>query len=286
MIMKNKIKKFIKKRMQRKVPVSFPIMFGSLLKGKTAFITGGNSGIGLEIAKAFLRNGASVIISGSNEKKLKKAYKILTDIDSVDTSQKIETFKLDLLKVEEINEKVNPFLENKHIDILVNSAGILKDTQMGGTKIEEFEDCIKVNLEAIYFISQTFTDYFIKNKIEGNILNITSSSALRPAINPYVLSKQGLKALTEGMAKKFIKYGIVVNGLAPGPTATNMLLDLKSDSDVDINLASNPSGRYVMPEEVANIAVILVSQLGRMIVGDTIYITGGAGNITFDDTSY
>lgn len=85
------------------------------------------------------------------------------------------------------------------------------------------------------------------------------------------------------MAKKFIKYGIVVNGLAPGPTATNMLLVNQND---DIKLIANPSGRFVMPEEVANIAVVLVSKLGRMIVGDTIYITGGAGNITLDDTSY
>ena len=280
----DKLKKIIKNKFSKKIPISYPVMYGSLLKGKTAFITGGNSGIGLEIAKAFLNNGASVIISGSDKVKLEKVYKnLINEFTKLDDSQNIEYFQIDLLNIKNIQEKINGFIENKRIDILVNSAGILEDTPIGETNIDKFEKCIKLNLEAIYFISQVFSNYFIKNNIKGNILNITSSSALRPAINPYVLSKQALKSLTEGMAKKFIKYGIVVNGLAPGPTATNMLLVNQND---DIKLIANPSGRFVMPEEVANIAVVLVSKLGRMIVGDTIYITGGAGNITFDDTSY
>ena len=231
-----------------------------------------------------MRNGASVIIIGSNKEKLENISKELSNEFIDDNSkQKVEFYQIDLMDIENIKNKLNEILNIKHIDILVNSAGILKDDSMGNTNINDFENCMKLNLEAIYFVSQVFTNYFIKNNIKGNILNITSSSALRPAINPYVLSKQALKSLTEGMAKKYIKYGIVVNGLAPGPTATSMLLEENTDN---INLSANPSGRFVMPEEVANIAVMLVSDLGRMIVGDTIYITGGAGTITLDDTNY
>ena len=85
------------------------------------------------------------------------------------------------------------------------------------------------------------------------------------------------------MAKKYIKHNIVVNGLAPGPTATPMLLKNETNN---FRLNNNPSGRYALPEEVANFAVILTSQMGRLIVGDIIYITGGAGVITYDDINY
>ena len=121
------------------------------------------------------------------------------------------------------------------------------------------------------------------NNIQGNILNIASSSSLRPGNSPYILSKWGVRSLTLGMAKTLIPYGIVVNGLAPGPTNTPMLF--KDDYD-GIELSSNPSGRYGTSEEVANLAVILVSSLGRLIVGDTLFMTGGAGVLTFDDVEY
>ena len=91
--------------------------------------------------------------------------------------------------------------------------------------------------------------------------------------------------MTVGLAKKLIKHGIVVNGIAPGPTATPMLVkDYNEDSD--ITLKSLPIERYILPEEIANMAVFLTSNLGKSIVGDIVYMTGGAGTITVDDISY
>ena len=121
------------------------------------------------------------------------------------------------------------------------------------------------------------------NSIQGNILNIASSSSLRPATTPYILSKWGIKGLTIGLAKILIKDGIVVNGLAPGPTATPML---HKDINDDLYIANNPSERFTTPDEIANMAVVLTSSMGRMIVGDTIYMTGGAGILTVDDIKY
>lgn len=123
----------------------------------------------------------------------------------------------------------------------------------------------------------------VENKIKGNILNITSSSSLRPAISPYIISKWGERSLTLGMAKKYLPYGIIVNGLAPGSTLTPML---NKAEDNDLYLDYSPSKRYAAPEEIANLATVLVSKMGRMIVGDTIYATGGAGIITYDDQIY
>lgn len=77
-------------------------------------------------------------------------------------------------------------------------------------------------------------------------------------------------------------YGIIVNGIAPGPTATRMIF---KESNTDIAF-KNPIGRCAMPEEIANMAVFLVSNMGRSIVGDIIYMTGGSGLITLDDVNY
>ncbi|MFR8619933.1 MAG: SDR family oxidoreductase, partial [Romboutsia timonensis] len=116
-----------------------------------------------------------------------------------------------------------------------------------------------------------------------NILIINSSSSLRPAITPYIVSKWGERSLTLGMAKKALQYGITVNGLAPGSTLTPML---EKGNKTDLSLDYSPIKRYIAPEEIGNMATFLVSDMGKTIIGDTIYMTGGAGVITYDDMQY
>ena len=142
---------------------------------------------------------------------------------------------------------------------------------------------LNTNLQGTAFMSRIVAKYMIANHIRGNILNIASSSSLRPANSAYTLSKWGIRGLTLGLAKTLIPHGIVVNGIAPGPTATPML---KTDADKDIGHDTLPGGRYALPEEIANMAVFLVSGMGRTIVGDIVYMTGGAGLITFEDMNY
>ncbi len=284
--LKSYLKRKLSKEVEKivKIPVEYPVLQGELLKKKTAFITGGNSGIGLEIAKAFVRNGSSVVIAARNEEKNKSAIKELKKLAS--KNQQIKSIQVDFLELEDSVQKIKNFLDTnkQNIHILVNCAGIGIGESIGTTKIEDYEKVLKVNLESTYFISQTFYEYMKNKNIKGNILNITSSSANRPANTPYCVSKWGEKGLTLGMAKKFIQDGIVVNAIAPGPTATSMLnINPKEDG---ISLPNNPSKRYCMPEEIANMAVILVSDLSRMVVGDTIYMTGGAAIITYDDVAY
>lgn len=86
-----------------------------------------------------------------------------------------------------------------------------------------------------------------------------------------------------GITKTLAKYGITVNGIAPGPTATPMMI---KDGQSNMWLERLPLGRYIMPEEIANMAVYLVSDMGRSIMGDMIYMTGGAGVLTYDDVKY
>ena len=86
-----------------------------------------------------------------------------------------------------------------------------------------------------------------------------------------------------GLAKTMIAHDIVVNGLAPGPTATPMLAREGID---DITRNASPNARFSLPEEVANLSVILVSEMGRTVVGDIVYATGGCGVLTLDDVGY
>lgn len=174
-------------------------------------------------------------------------------------------------------------LTGKEIDILVNCAGV-QGGAFGYESEELYDNAINTNLKGTYFLSQVVARYMKDMHIKGNILNIASSSSLRPAATSYTISKWGIRGLTLGMAKILAPYGIVVNGLAPGPTATPMLR--KNSSEDNLYRAESPIGRFATSEEIANMAVILVSDMSRTIVGDIIYMTGGGGLTTFDDISY
>lgn len=279
-----KIKNEISEKLKKKTPIFIPVVEGHYLDNRTAIITGGTSGIGYSIAKAFLKNGANVIILGRNESKLENTLEKLKKI----SNNKVYAFVFDISNIENMEKTFNDILKKingEKIDILINNAGVISNNGFGRTDFEDYNKVLNTNLRGTYFLSQVFSNYMIKNKIEGNILNIASSSSLRPVINPYSLSKWGIRGLTVGLAKKLINYGIIVNGIAPGPTATPMLIkDYNEDSD--ITLKTLPIKRYILPEEIANMAVFLTSNLGKSIVGDIVYMTGGAGTITVDDISY
>ena len=252
------------------------------LKGRCALVTGGTSGIGFSIAKSFLDAGASVIITGRNTERIKAA------IEQLNEKGKVYGIALDNTKVSEFDGKLSGILSIiqkdgiQCIDILVNNAGVNFKGMPNATE-DEYDKVMDTNLKGAFFLSQLFGKYFIKNNIKGNILNIASASSLRPADSAYTLSKWGLRGLTLGLAKSLGHNGITVNGIAPGPTATPMMI--KGDNP-NMVLERIPLGRYIMPDEIANMAVFLVSEMGRSIMGDIIYMTGGAGLLTYDDVKY
>ena len=119
----------------------------------------------------------------------------------------------------------------------------------------------------------------IKNHIEGHILNVGSASCAKPGWTPYEISKNGVKALTLGFADKLIGNGIVVNSIAPGPVSTPLLG--KTDTS-DIAWPGNPTGRMCTSAEIANWIVFMVSDMGKMVIGDTFFVSGGSGTICLD----
>lgn len=253
-----------------------------LLKGRTALITGGTSGIGKAIASAFLDAGANVVITSRTQE---KADKVARELQSGHESQLVIGTKLDNEKPESFKKTLSEVVlrlgQNK-LDILVNNAGI-RGGRWGDTTLEEYEKVMDTNLKGVFFLSELVAKYMRDNSVHGNILNICSASSLRPANSAYCLSKWGIRALTEGMAKTLISYDIVVNGIAPGPTATPMF---GLNSEDNLTASSQPNKRFTTVEEIANMAVVYVSDMGRTIVGDIAYMTGGAALLTYDDNNY
>lgn len=256
-----------------------------LLKGRCALVTGGTSGIGYAIAKAFASAGAYVIITGRNQKRIDAA---IMKLQRETGWQCISGRVLDNTQVSSFQKTFDDMRESvkqqclKDIDILVNNAGVNFKGMPNATE-EEYNNVMDTNLKGVFFLSQMFGKYLVENEIYGNILNIASSSSLRPADSAYTLSKWGIRGLTLGLAKSLAQYGITVNGIAPGPTATPMMI---KDGRTNMAHPHLPLGRFIMPEEIANMAVILVSDMGRAVMGDIVYMTGGAGILTYDDVKY
>lgn len=252
-----------------------------LLKGRGALITGGTSGIGFSIAKAFLESGATVCITGRNIAKVNDAcgrlrafsYEFATRVFGIELNNKdVSSFQSII---------ANLPMGGVKFDILVNNAGVVGG-EIANVDEETYDNILDTNLKGMFFLSKETGRYMKENNIQGNILNIASSSSLRPAASAYTLTKWGTRGLTLGLAKALAPYGITVNGIAPGPTATPMLHKAEDENLV----FPNPLGRYALPEEIANMAVFLVCDMGRSVVGDIVYMTGGSGLVTFDDVSY
>ena len=253
-----------------------------LLESRIAFITGGTSGIGFQIAKAYLNSGASVCITGRNLSRVNETCEKFK-LYSPEFNNRVYGIELDNKDISSFKLKISEVLDHYgRIDILVNNAGIVGG-DISTCSEETYDNILDTNLKGMFFLSKEIGRYMKDNEINGNILNIASSSSLRPAASAYTLTKWGTRGLTLGLAKTLAPYGITVNGIAPGPTATPMLGKKKGE---DIAYTRNPLGRFTLPEEIANMAVFLVSDMGRSIVGDIIYMTGGSGLVTFDDVDY
>ena len=257
------------------IAVPTPVNTTELLKGKVALITGGSGGIGQAIARSFLRNGCQVIIAGTSEARLENVKKALEAVPA------LETMVINLKDVKALPERVDEAVKLfGHIDILVNSAGANVHRDFFQISEEDFDNVLDVNIKGAFFMSQAVADYMIKHEIRGHILNITSSSALRPAKAPYAISKWALRGFTVGLADRLLPHGIIVNAIAPGPVATPMLGKSEKDS---IAKPGQPSGRYAVPSEIADMAVMLASDMGNLVVGDTLYMTGGSGILSLHE---
>lgn len=252
-----------------KYPVSSH--FTGLLHGRTALISGGSRGIGLAIAREFLAASANVIVTGTSREHLEKAQQEAG-------SAHLKTMLWDVadMSVMEENFRKAQTLFEDPISILVNNAGIQTpkdyDRDFFAIREEDYDRVQNINLKGMFFMSQMVARYMIENGIRGNILNTASVWSYMPALCPYEVTKWGVKGFTQGLALKLAPYGIIVNGFAPGHTTTDMARWSK-ENGIDDDVA--PNRRFGVSEEMAAVALMLVSDVGRNIVGDIVVTDSG-----------
>ena len=240
-----------------------------ILKGKNAIVTGAGSGIGEAIAKAYIACGATVVGIGRNSNKLEMVKKEIG-------SDRFIPFTYDVANLEKIPDTILSIVslfENSNIDILVNCAGVKNgnDERFFEFTPSEFNYVVDINLKATFFWCQEIAKYMIAHEIKGHIVNVISIKGFIGEASPYSVSKWGCVSLTKGLGRILAEKGIVVNGIAPGGTKTPMA---KEHANSWMHLTT-PSMRLADPNEMANIAVFLGSELGNNIIGEVIISDGG-----------
>ena len=163
------------------------------------------------------------------------------------------------------------------MDIVVNNAGIFAQRsewskkELLKTSVNEWESVMKTNTSAIFFTMQAAVNYMLENNIKGNILNVTSVAGYEPVYGAYGTSKIAALGLTRGWGKMFASDGITINGIAPGPVATEMNNWHEGDS---LEHPRIPFGRYSTAEEIASLAMYLLSKEAEMTCGETVVLDG------------
>lgn len=246
-----------------------------LLKGKKVLITGGTSGIGKEIARHYVMQGADVTIFGTNAEKAERA-KSEIEQSKIETSQNVFSFLVDVSKSKEVDQKIQELLLSwGKIDILINSAGITRDNLLMKMTEEDWDSVINTNLKSVYNTCRSVTRSMIKAR-SGVIINITSVIGLTGNAGQvnYAASKSGMIGFTKSLAKELASRNIRVNCIAPGYIETQMT-DCLSSSVKEAIISKIPLGCIGRPEDIAHAAVFLASDQSRYITGQVITVDGG-----------
>jgi len=238
---------------------------------KLAIVTGGTSGLGLAIAKKFVSNKITTIVTSRDDDKLKEAKESLGDF--------WVSLKMDITKLNQVPPLINDIVDTYgRIDILVNNAGINLKKDFVGITDEEFQHVILTNLTGVFTISREVSKVMIAQK-RGSIINISSMAAHYglPKVLAYAASKAAIEGMTRSMAAELSPHGILVNCIAPGFIKTNMS-SMALDNDPERKrrvLERTPLGILGLPEDVANTAYFLVSGENAYITGAVIPVDGG-----------
>ncbi|HHT16604.1 MAG TPA: SDR family oxidoreductase [Papillibacter sp.] len=251
------------------------------LNGKVALITGGGTGLGAAFAKAFVEEGAKVVITGRRREPLEKVANGLPE-------GSVLVVQGDVSDVESAKAMVDATISfGGKIDVLVNNAGIDPAGTVTDIPIEQWKQIIDINLTGPFLMMRAAIPHMAEIG-GGSIINIASLAAVRniPAMPAYSASKSGLIGLTNAVALDYGPQNIRCNIVAPGPIRTEMLehsmSGLADSLNTDITGALNAMTRFIplrrpaLPDEVSGAVVFLASDESKFITGTTIMVDGGA----------
>lgn len=242
------------------------------LEGKSAIVTGANTGLGQGISVALAAAGAHVfgVARRSCEETAAKVEALGGKFTEVMADMsKFESIEIILTEVKKHTER---------IDILVNNAGIIKRCDAIDVPVSDWDSVIDINLRMVYFLSQAVAKDWMADGKGGKIINICSMLSFQGGIRvpAYTASKSAVMGITRALANEWAKHGINVNGIAPGYMATNNTAQLRQDAErsEDI-LARIPAARWGTPEDVQGAAIFLASAAADYVNGYTVAVDGG-----------
>ena len=243
-----------------------------LLTGKVAFITGGTRGIGKAIALKFASEGADVIVS--NQSSHEKALEFAQELATMGVKAAAYTYDAsDFAKAKEVITEVKTNFG--HIDILVNNAGITRDGFMMRMDEEQWDAVVTTNLKSAFNHINAITPVMARQR-SGSIINMSSVVGLSGNAGQcnYSASKAGLIGLTKSLAKEMGARGIRANCIAPGFILSDMTAALPEASR-DEWIKTIPLKRGGQPDDVANVALFLASEMSSYVTGQVINCCGG-----------
>lgn len=236
-------------------------------------ITGGGSGIGAAIAQRLIDAGAQVVVAGRTAEKLQKTAETIA-------SERLHILEWDVADVKGIPKKLDEAAALMGgLNGLVNAAalgtGVLTGRGYEPWDIteDEWDALMDVNCKGTFFMMRDMIDYLLARHEKGNILNIASNAACMDIVGSYGVSKLGLIRLTRALGKKYGSEGVIINGIAPGATFTPMIA--RYAKHIDDPYPRHAIGRFIRPDEIAELAYYLMSDYGEIICGHTVVADGG-----------
>jgi 3-oxoacyl-[acyl-carrier protein] reductase len=243
-----------------------------LLENKTILITGASRGIGKEMATLFAKEGAHLILLARNLLHLQNLKESLNHL--YDT--KIQVFTCDVSNQIQVKGIFSELRRNKiNIDSVVNNAGIMKDAMLGMATEELMHEIYNINVFGTMFISQQASKFMLKNR-NGSIINLASIVGTNgnKGQTVYASSKSAIIGFTKSLSKELATFGIRVNAIAPGFIETDMTAGM-DPKFYEKNKSMIGMGRMGKPEDIANVALFLASDLSEYVTGQIIGVDGG-----------
>ncbi|ULT99965.1 hypothetical protein L3Y34_000909 [Caenorhabditis briggsae] len=243
-----------------------------MLSSKLAIVTGGGSGIGQEICKKLAASGANLIVADLKKSAAENTAKLLTG--SAHTA-----FEIDVSKLNDVN-RLKEFIQNWKTSpsVLVNCAGITKDSTLLKMSQEQLEDVMNVNLNSIFMMSQMVARESVKSKTPLSIVNVSSIVGKIGNFGQtnYAATKAGVIGFTKSAARELATKNVRVNAVLPGFIRTPMT-EAMPPKVLESMVSMVPQRRLGEPEEIANAVLFLASDTSSYVTGTTLEVTGGLG---------